>query len=587
MSGPIRSPTDRRSPAAAHAPLLCLWLWSGATAAAPTLTLTGLPDEDARWLRQNVSVPDCVARGWPAGRFADTLRSRIRARRRSVGDYEPFLNVTRTVEDGCVRFTVDVRPGPTALVGQRRIDVRGPGAPAVRAALAPSDLLEGGPFREGAYESLKSRLLGAALDAGYFDAALVTNRVTVRPDSGPDGAPLADVDLVIETGPRFRIRAVRIEVDGPRPPEARLRRYVRLRSGDVWDREQLDTTRRALLASGYVADLVLRPEPVPDDADRVDVVIEVDPIRRYETSAGIGYSTDTGAGVNGAFSDRLSGPGTHRWEIRGAVAERERNGAVVYGFPARDRDTVWGLEAGGGLTITDTSEEVRWGAGARRHTELSGTLDRTLHLELTASDFAIGDDPQRFAQFLVAGARWNLERTDGAERLPQGLRASLDLSAASAALLSDADLIHARARIEGAWRSDPRTRVRARLELGALDTDDFEALPPTWRFFAGGDDSVRGFDREALGPQLDGEVRGGRYLVTGSLELERIVWRNWGAAVFTDAGNAFDETGEADPELTAGLGLRWFSPVGAVRADVAVPVGGGDPRLHLTVGRTF
>jgi translocation and assembly module TamA len=611
--GPPAIPTRSRAPfrqrpgpAAALRRIAALALWAlAATAGAEgTLTLRGLSDADARWVRDNLSVPDCLARGWAAGRLSDALRSRIEARRRSVGDYRPEIRIRRTIEGSCVALLADVVPGPEARVASRRIAIEGEGAERLRAQLSPSDLAVGGPFREAAYEALKSRLLGSALDTGHFDARYETARVTVRPRGGPDGAPAADVELLLRTGPRFTIRRIRIDVNGPRPPEDRLRRYLHIRPGDPWDPEALDRTRRSLLGSGYAASLVLRPEtpgsvrrPGSRDAStaspgttgpaQVDLVIEVEPVTRYEVTGGVGYATDTGPGVNGAFADRLAGPGTHRWEVRGEFAQRERSAAFVYGLPGRDPDTLWGFETGGGRTVTDTSDETRWGAGVRRRTNLGERLTRTLHLELTGSDFAIGEEPTRFATFLVAGIHWELDRTDDAERLPAGLRASLDLSVASASLLSDADLLHARARIERAWRLGERTRLRTRLDGGALSTSDFEALPPTWRFFAGGDDSVRGFDREALGPAVDGTIRGGEYLLTGTVELERVLWRNWGGAAFVDSGNAFDGDDSPAPETAVGVGVRWYSPIGAIRADVAHPVDGGSVRLHLTLGRSF
>ena len=111
-------------------------------------------------------------------------------------------------------------------------------------------------------------------------------------------------------------------------------------------------------------------------------------------------------------------------------------------------------------------------------------------------------------------------------------------------------------------------------------------VPISERFFAGGDNSVRGYDYESLGPKdSNGEVAGGRYLVVGSAEYEHRLWGKWGAAVFYDAGNALDAI---DDKLKhgAGIGLRWQSPVGPVRVDVASALSeDNNPlRLHVTVG---
>ncbi len=145
-----------------------------------------------------------------------------------------------------------------------------------------------------------------------------------------------------------------------------------------------------------------------------------------------------------------------------------------------------------------------------------------------------------------------------------------------------------------------RSRVIARADLGATHTSsfaEFRNLPPTIRFFAGGDQSVRGFGFRELGPSdldVEGERRviGGRALATLSVELEQRFLERWGVAAFYDAGNAFEYdadnvSGSAGSlKQGAGLGLRWLSPIGMVRADAALGVSERDLpfRFHLVIG---
>jgi translocation and assembly module TamA len=142
----------------------------------------------------------------------------------------------------------------------------------------------------------------------------------------------------------------------------------------------------------------------------------------------------------------------------------------------------------------------------------------------------------------------------------------------------------------GKWLAglpDDNTTVLARLELGAILTDGFSNLPPSLRFYAGGDSSIRGYDFESIGPRDDnGKLTGGRYLAVGSIELSRRVLPHWRVAAFVDGGSAFVE--ETDPFYqSAGLGLRWLSPVGQIRLDLAVPVRDGENsgfKLHISMG---
>jgi translocation and assembly module TamA len=131
-----------------------------------------------------------------------------------------------------------------------------------------------------------------------------------------------------------------------------------------------------------------------------------------------------------------------------------------------------------------------------------------------------------------------------------------------------------------------RIRFLLRSEYGAIDVDDLSRLPPSQRFFAGGDRSVRGYRYEKLGPtDTTGAVVGGRYLLTTSVELDYLFFRNYGAAVFYDAGNAANEPWP-DVKTSVGIGMRWRSPVGILRIDIAHPLDDLDTdyRLHLSIG---
>src|SRR5690606_39164081 len=115
---------------------------------------------------------------------------------------------------------------------------------------------------------------------------------------------------------------------------------------------------------------------------------------------------------------------------------------------------------------------------------------------------------------------------------------------------------------------------------------EFAQLPPSVRFFAGGDNSVRGYAFEALGPTDDsGEVIGGSKLLTASFEYEHPLTGRWSLAAFVDSGNAFNGS-DLDAKTGAGLGGRWQSPLGPVRLDLAVPLDDDERsfRIHVSLG---
>jgi translocation and assembly module TamA len=145
-------------------------------------------------------------------------------------------------------------------------------------------------------------------------------------------------------------------------------------------------------------------------------------------------------------------------------------------------------------------------------------------------------------------------------------------------VLADAKWIHAFGR---------RNRLIVRGSGGTTVAGDFSQLPPQLRFFAGGDQSVRGYGYQSIGPRNSYDrVIGGHHLLVGSVTAEHYFTRAWGMAAFVDAGNAFNGT-DYSPRIGAGLGLRWRSPVGMIRVDLGVPVRDAHAHgveLHLVIG---
>ena len=129
------------------------------------------------------------------------------------------------------------------------------------------------------------------------------------------------------------------------------------------------------------------------------------------------------------------------------------------------------------------------------------------------------------------------------------------------------------------------SRLLVRGQLGRTMTDEFDELPPSLRFYAGGDRSIRGYGYQEVGPRLRGQVIGGKNLLTGSAEFEHMFTPEWGAAVFVDAGDAFTST-DFRARAGIGAGVRWRSPVGLVRLDVAHGIDDADSavQFHINIG---
>ena len=168
----------------------------------------------------------------------------------------------------------------------------------------------------------------------------------------------------------------------------------------------------------------------------------------------------------------------------------------------------------------------------------------------------------------------------------QGLSTAVNLLGAYKGVVSDASFLQAT--VSGKAILTPLTQWKliGRVTVGATLADSIDSLPPSLRYYAGGDSSIRGYDYKSIGTEdSSGTVIGGRYLIVESIEIERIINQYWSLATFWDVGTATDDL-SLDFYQGAGAGIRFRLPFGQIRFDVASAISeDGNPfRVHLTVG---
>ena len=190
------------------------------------------------------------------------------------------------------------------------------------------------------------------------------------------------------------------------------------------------------------------------------------------------------------------------------------------------------------------------------------------------------------SSLLMPGANLGLIWADNLLHTKNGLQIAVNVNGAAESVGSDATFMQVTGTSKLILSPFASWRLIGRGALGATLVDAIDDLPPSLRFYAGGDQSIRGFGYKELGTRdSSGAVVGGRYLVLGSAELERIINERWSLAAFLDVGNAIDDL-TVDLEQGAGFGLRFRLPFGQVRLDLATALSeSGNPiRLHFSVG---
>jgi translocation and assembly module TamA len=200
-------------------------------------------------------------------------------------------------------------------------------------------------------------------------------------------------------------------------------------------------------------------------------------------------------------------------------------------------------------------------------------------------DFKVGGEHES-TLLLMPGISWTKTVADDRLYPRRGFRLDFTTRGGAQRVLSDVSFLQVIGNAKGILALSDDWRVISRVNTGATAMNEFDQLPASVRFFAGGDNSVRGYAYESLGPKDDdGEVVGGKNLLVGSMELERRLNAKWGVAAFVDSGNAFDRF-HVDPKTGVGLGIRWRSPVGPIRLDLAHPLDkhGDLVRVHFVMG---
>ena len=193
---------------------------------------------------------------------------------------------------------------------------------------------------------------------------------------------------------------------------------------------------------------------------------------------------------------------------------------------------------------------------------------------------------------LSANQHWSWRDVDNPVLPTRGITATLQAGAGQARDSTGIDGAFGRlwGRVTGYLPLGENWYAQARLEAGQVLTPAGLDVPDTLRFRAGGDDSVRGYAYRSLGPTSGGTVDSGKVVLTSSVELARPLSANlpefWGA-VFIDAGQAADRFSDLRPVVGAGIGLRWRSPVGPLRLDLAYGEAVRKARLHFSVGISF
>ncbi|MEO8431097.1 MAG: autotransporter assembly complex family protein [Acidobacteriota bacterium] len=504
----------------------------------------------------------------------------IRRALQPFGYYKPSIEATLDREGDTWEARYQIDPGPLLHVSSIDLGVHGAGSDdrALQSAVSAFPLKRGDPVVSPAYERGKTAIEEAALENGYLKAGFRRSEIRVDLQKYT-----ADVVIDYDTGPRYRFGPTRFDQDFL--DDRVIRGYVTWNVGDPLSVPKILEFQNALSDAPYFR----RVEVVPqlEEATGLEVPIEVNLVaarpRRHEF--GIGYGTETGPRASIVTLFRRLNRAGHRADATIHVSGIEKSVAARYLIPGPyPRTDVYTFSLGY-AHLTPTSSDTRsFMAGADRSQKRNGWRE-SFSLFYRRESFEVGSD-EGTSHLLVPGSSWEHVVADDRLDTRKGYRLRFLLQAAREGILSNATFARADAGAKVILPLGDSSRIIGRADAGYMATGDFNRLPPRYRYFAGGDQSVRGYAYQALGPlDSEGRVIGGTVLGVASLEYEYRFLPKWGAAVFGDAGNAFDRF-SGSLKKGAGVGARWISPVGPIRVDVGYGFDAPGPgfKLHISIG---
>lgn len=507
----------------------------------------------------------------------------IRKSLQALGYYKPEINSELTqAEEGWVA-TYTINPGPQLKISDSLIEIHGEAKsdPMFSELLADMPIKVGDPLHHGNYESAKKSIQRLAARRGYFTAQMLEHEVKVDLD-----AYEARLRLIFDSGERYKFGAINFS-DSPIREES-LREYLDFESGDPYSTSDLVNLQQTLSNTDYFDNVIVTPsrDSNPEtQSQNVPIDVTLTPRKRNRYTAGVGFGTDTGPRIKLGWQNRYINRRGHRAGADIKLSPVLSSASTYYTIPHfNKRDAELGFSSSFIREDTDTSKSNAINIGANYRHKRWG-WDETATLNYLYESFEISDQDET-TKLLIPGIGWSKTDADNPTYTLNGYRINMNIRGAVETFLSDISFVQASVNakvIRSFWENG---RILVRGDLGITETSEFDRLPTSLRYFAGGDNSIRGFGYEDLGPRdEDGDVIGGKYLAVASVEYEHRIKEKWSVAGFVDAGNAFNSF-SGDIEYGAGFGVRWLSPVGLIRVDLAMGLSEPDHpvRLHIVIG---
>ena len=529
-------------------------------------------------------------------RLVAAAPAQARALLETEGYFEATVQVSRGEgSKGMPLLRVQVTVGPRTLVSTLVLQAAGPLQTAIDAGDAQAveqlaairrqwPLQPGQPFRQSAWSNAKNTAIANLRAEGYPAAEWKST------DAQVDAvAHTASLTGVADSGPRFKLGAIKVE-GLQRHDEDSVRKLATFGPGTPYTEKLLLDFQERLQKLGLFEGASVEVDPNPAKAEAAEVLVRVKELPLQQATVGVGYSANTGPRLTFEHTARrvFGTPWIAKNKFELGPDLKSWQGDLT----SHPLDGLYRNLLGGNAERLRSADEVRtsWSARIGR-TQDTPRIERLYYFEYVHArlDTVAGNSNN---EALSYNYHWVYRDVDSVLLPTQGATYSAQGAVGFARSTTQDDGVFTRTFGRATWYKPLGASWYAtvRAEAGQLFVGDNVGVPDTLLFRAGGDESVRGYAYRTLGPSVNGVITSGRVMFTGSAEVARPISAQRPAfwwAVFVDAGNAANHWKELSPALGYGVGLRWRSPVGPLRLDLAYGQQVHKTRVHLSVGIAF
>lgn len=520
---------------------------------------------------------------------------RLRETLRSEGYYGAQVDYAIDQESKPIAVTLEVDSGPQYQLAEYAIEYVGadPPAAAEQPSLKDLGIKIDGPARAPEVLAAQQRLTDLLGDRGYPLAKVEDRKTFVQ-----QATRTMTVQVKVDAGPLARFGPLTI-TGADDVEDEYLQRLVTWKEGARYDRREVEITRRAVTNTDLFSTVQLRPASEVDESGELPLTLTVAQRPQRSVGAGVSYSTDIGFGAEIFWEHRNLFGANERLNLSLSGSKVEQKAEAAFRKPAYLRPDQSLLAS---FTVANENSDAYDGQTATAYLGFErSVLENWVATAGVSLNYDDLEDNKGTQQYWLVGLPLTGVRDKRDDRLNPTRGTRLDLRVTPyAGTRDDSGISFLVSQAEGsayhAVDSARKLVLAGRVKAGSIVGENRNLIPASKRFYAGGGGSIRGYEYQKVGPlDADNDPIGGRSLFEVSGEMRYRIDEDWGAVAFVDGGNVFDGVlpdFQRQIRWASGVGVRYFTGFGPLRADIAFPLNGRSDvddtfQFYVSFGQAF